>query len=405
MTPAIWIDCPDCGLLQSLPEPKPGHGRHCQRCGLSFGHGLSWQDAAPALALTVLIMFLLANFFPLMGIELAGREQSVRLGSGVSGLAAHDLAPLAIFVLILSILAPLGRVVALGLVLVNLRHDRPVPAYLAPLLSWAERLRPWAMLDVFLVGALVSLTKLHDLARIDIGIGFWALGLLVLALAVFDMVTDRRALWDRISPPARLAAIPKDEVWLGCRDCGMVQPIALRCVRCRVRLHRRKPDSLHRTAALVATGLVLYLPANLYPVLTLISFGQGTPATIIGGVIDMLNGEDWPLALIVFAASVAIPLLKLAGLGWLLLSIRLRLQQRLVDRTRLYRLIELVSRWSSVDIFVAALLTALVALGNLVTIEPGPGLLAFASVVLVTLLATEYFDPRLLWDAAGANDV
>ncbi len=410
MTPAVWIDCPDCGLLQPLPPPMDGHSRRCHRCRASFGHGLTWGDAAPALAVTAMILFLLANFFPLMGIELAGREQSVRLESGVGGLAAHDLAPLAIFVLILSILAPLGRIAALGVVLVNLRHANlrhgpPLPAYLAPLLSWAERLRPWAMLDVFLIGALVSLTKLHDLARITIGIGFWALGLLVLALAAFDMVTDRRALWDRIHPPTRMIAVPPGERWLGCRECGLVQPSSERCARCGVRLHRRKPDSLNRTAALVVTGFVLYLPANLYPVLTLISFGRGTPETILGGVIEMLNGADWPLALIVFTASILVPLLKLIGLGWLLLSIQLGLRRRLVDRTRLYRLIELISRWSSVDIFVAALLTALVALGNLVTIEPGLGVLAFGAVVLVTLLATECFDPRLIWDAAGANDV
>ena len=153
------------------------------------------------------------------------------------------------------------------------------------------------------------------------------------------------------------------------------------------------------------TGFVLYLPANLYPVLTVISFGRGAPATIMGGVLELMNGSDWPLALIVFTASVAVPLLKLVGLTWLLLSARLARAKGLVDRTRLYRLIELVSRWSAVDIFVAALLTALVTLGNLATIEPGLGVLAFGAVVFVTMLATESFDPRLIWDAAGANDL
>jgi paraquat-inducible protein A len=125
----------------------------------------------------------------------------------------------------------------------------------------------------------------------------------------------------------------------------------------------------------------------------------------LGGVIELMNGSDWPLAIIVFAASVAVPLLKLLGLSWLLISTRLGLRRRLADRTRLYRLIDLVSRWSAVDICVAALLTALVTLGNLATIVPGLGALAFGAVVVVTMLATEYFDPRLMWDAAGANDV
>ena len=398
-----WVECTDCGLLQPLPAPTVGHGRHCHRCRAGFGHGVTRNNRALALAVTALVLFLLANVFPLMAIDVGGRSQSVHLGSGVVGLADHDLLPLALFVLAISILAPLGRVIALGYVLFRLRRTGR-PHHLATILRFAQRMGPWAMLDVFLIGALIALTKLHDLASIEIGIGFWALGLLVVALAAFDMTIDRHALWDLVSPPHRSDEPPAPSTWVGCRECGLVQSIAPHCGRCHERLHRRKADSLHRSAALVVTGFVLYLPANLFPVLTVISFGRGAPATIMGGVLELMNGSDWPLALIVFAASVAVPLLKLVGLCWLLFSTRRASSVRLADRTRLYRLIELVSRWSSVDIFVAALLTALVTLGNLATIEPGLGVLAFGAVVFVTMLATESFDPRLMWDAAGAND-
>ena len=401
---AHWVECPDCGLLQVLPEPLPGHRRLCHRCRASFGHGMTRTEVALALAVTVLVLFLLASTFPLMAIEVGGRSQSVRLGSGIVGLADHGLAPLALFVFAISILAPLGRVAALGYVLLRLHRDAR-PLHLAPILRFAEGMRPWAMLDVFLIGALIALTKLHDLASLDIGIGFWALGLLVVCLAGFEMMIDRHVLWDLVSPPHRTGEPPAPGSWIGCRDCGLVQPVAGRCTRCRQRLRRRKADSLHRSTAFVVAGFVLYLPANLYPVLTVISFGRGAPATIMGGVVELMDGSDWPLALIVFAASVAVPLLKLVGLAWLLLSTRLGRRRRLVDRARLYRLIELVSRWSSVDIFVAALLTALVTLGNLATVEPGLGVLAFGAVVFVTMLAAESFDPRLMWDAAGANHV
>lgn len=358
-----------------------------------------------AFALTALILFLLANAFPLMAITVAGRGQTVRLSSGVAGLAEHDLLPLALFVFTISIMAPLGRVIALGYVLFHLNGQRQ-PRHLMPVLRLAEWMRPWAMLDVFLIGALISITKLHALAEIDIGAGFWALGCLVLVLASFDMAIDRRMLWDLANSQQSLSIErPAASSWFGCSECGLVQPLASHCVRCGKRLHRRKPESLHRSAALVATGLILYIPANLYPVLTVISFGRGAPATIMGGVVELLNGSDWPLALIVFTASVAVPLLKLVGLAWLLFSTSLGLRRRLVDRTRLYRLIQLVSRWSTVDIFVAALLTALVTLGNLATVEPGLGVLAFGAVVFVTMLAADSFDPRLIWDAAGANDV
>ena len=402
--PARWIECPDCGQLQGLPAPLAGHRRRCRRCGCSFGQGIIRGDAALALAVTAIVLFLLANVFPLMAINIIGRGQSIELESGARGLADHQMVPLALFVLLISAIAPFGRIVALGYVLTHLRGTGRT-SHLVPMLRFAERMRPWAMLDVFLIGALIALTKLHDLAAIDIGVGFWSLGLLVIALASFDMVIDRRMLWDLVSPPCDEDRAPVRGQCIGCRECGLVQPMAVRCIRCREPMHRRKTNSRHRAAALVLTGLVLYVPANVYPVFTIISFGHGAPATILDGVMELMNGSDWPLAVIVFTASIAVPLLKLVGLGFLLLSIQLKSRSRLVDRTRLYRLIELVSRWSTVDVFVAALLTALVTLGNIATIEPGMGVLAFGAVVFVTMLATECFDPRLMWDVAGANDV
>jgi paraquat-inducible protein A len=134
--------------------------------------------------------------------------------------------------------------------------------------------------------------------------------------------------------------------------------------------------------------------------LTVISFGQGTPSTILGGVIELMNGEDWPLALLIFTASVAVPVLKLLGLTGLLLSVQLGQRTRLLDRTRLYRVIAFIGRWSTIDIFVAALLTALVSMGRVATVEPGLGILAFGGVVVTTMFAAESFDPRLMWDAA-----
>jgi paraquat-inducible protein A len=398
------IECPQCGLLQILPPPISGHSRVCVRCGSSLSRWGVDGNTALALAATALILFSLAYLLPLMAIDIDGRGQNVRLGSGIPGLVAHGLAPLALFVLLISVVAPLGRVMTLAYVVLRVRRPRLVP-HLSVVLRLAELLRPWSMLDVFLVGALITLTKLHDLARTNVGTGLWALGLLVVALAAFEAAIDRQALWDSLVWVRGDHAIPSSRPSLGCRECGLVQSFQARCLRCGAPLHRRKPNSLQNATALVAAGFVLYLPANLCPVITVISFGHRTTATIMGGVIQLLDGSDWPLAVIVFAASVAVPLLKLLGLSWLLLSTWFGLRARLTDRTRLYRLIELVSRWSTVDIFVAALLTALVTLGNIATIEPGIGALAFGAVVVVTMLATACFDPRLMWDAAGANHV
>ena len=397
------VACADCGLVQDAPPAA--RDPRCRRCDAFFGRRMKSVDTALALAATSIILFPLANLTPFLAIDIIGQGQGVRLGSGVSGLAEHGLAPLAAFVLVISVVAPLGRLLLLTWVLLLVRlgasRRQPHRRRSAWALRWAERLRPWSMLDVFLIGALISLAKLHALAQLEIGAGFWALGGLVAALAGFEAAIDRRSLWNAVSPPSPVEGASV----VGCHHCGLVQPVGPSCLRCEAGLHRRKPESLHRATALMIAGLILYLPANIYPVMTVVSFGKRTTATILGGVVELMNGQDWPLALIVFAASVAVPLLKLVGLGWLLLSTRLRQREGLVNRTRLYRLIERVSRWSTVDVFVAGLLTALVALGDIATIEPGLGALAFGAVVLVTMVATECFDPRLMWDAAGANDV
>lgn len=402
MVQSIWQECPDCGLLQHLPPPKPRHIRLCVRCRRSFGDGANHDAAARALAITALVLFLLANAYPFMGLQFSGRESTIHLGSGVESVADyHGLAPVALFVLAVSILAPLARMTALGLVLFGLDRGED-SAHLANLLHFADRVRPWAMLDVVLIGALVTLTKIHDMASVTVGAGFYTLGVLVIVLALLELAIDRTALWQRIHPSPTSEQTPGPD-WHGCGECGMVQPPGERCVRCHHRLHRRKRDSLHRTAALVATGFILYLPANLYPVLTVVMLGKGQPSTILDGVFELAASRDWPLAAIVFVASVLVPLLKLFGLGLLVLSARKGSGHSLVGRTRLYRLIELVGRWSSVDILVAALLTALVTLGNLAEVVPGLGVLAFGGVVFVTMLATDLFDPRLIWDATGEN--
>jgi paraquat-inducible protein A len=135
-----------------------------------------------------------------------------------------------------------------------------------------------------------------------------------------------------------------------------------------------------------------------------VSLGSGSPDTIISGVIELVHAGMLPVALLVFFASITVPVLKLIGLVYLLLSVRRRSTRRLRDRTRMYRIIEGVGRWSMVDVFMIGILSALVALGNLATIEPGPGALAFCAVVVITIFASMSFDPRLMWDAANERN-
>jgi paraquat-inducible protein A len=176
-----------------------------------------------------------------------------------------------------------------------------------------------------------------------------------------------------------------------------------RCLRCGSALHARKPDSLNRTWAFVFAGAILYIPANAYPVLTVIQLGAGQPSTILGGVEELLASKMYPLALLVFFASILVPMFKLIGLAIMLMATEAGASVLLPQRTKLYYVVAWIGRWSMVDIFMESLLGALVQFGGLVTIEPGIGAVAFCGVVILTILAAEGFDPRLMWDAAARN--
>lgn len=176
------------------------------------------------------------------------------------------------------------------------------------------------------------------------------------------------------------------------------------CPRCGAALHARKPNSEQRTWALLIAAYALYVPANMLPVMTVLNFGSGNPDTIFSGMLALMASGLWPLALLVFFASIVVPMVKMLGLTLLLLSVRYRWRWRTRDLTVGYRLIEAVGRWSMIDIFMITIFIALVKLGTIATIEPGAGASSFAAVVVLTMLASISFDPRLLWDASGDND-
>ena len=197
----------------------------------------------------------------------------------------------------------------------------------------------------------------------------------------------------------------KAAAMVSCHSCKLLCPQPAEygrgkalCPRCGAKLHHRKPNSLKRTWALVITAAILYIPANVLPITLTRSFGSTQADTILSGVIYFMTTGSWHLAIIIFVASIVVPLLKLLVLIYLLLSVHTKSQWRPADRTRLYRLIEAVGRWSMLDIFAVTVVVALVRMGALGTIQAGPGAPFFAAVVVTTMLATHYFDPRLIWD-------
>lgn len=197
---------------------------------------------------------------------------------------------------------------------------------------------------------------------------------------------------------------------IGCTACGLVcraPPLQTPayCPRCAAPLHARKPDSLRRCWSLLAAAAILYLPANLLPIMATRSLTYDQADTIIGGVGELWAAGSWDLAIIVFVASVVVPLAKIIGLAILLLGAQFGVQTHLRWRARAYRALEFIGQWSMLDVFVVALLTAIVQFHQVAEVLPGPGAVAFGAVVVLTMLATMSFDPRLIWDAAApAND-
>lgn len=195
---------------------------------------------------------------------------------------------------------------------------------------------------------------------------------------------------------------------IGCDTCSLVcrpaQGAGVRkrgfCPRCGEALHSRRPGSIQTTWSLVVAAAICYLPANALPVLTTTQLGSSENDTILGGVLLLYRSGSWPLALIVLIASVMIPLGKLLALAYLLTKVQRGRVTGPREQTRLYRLIELIGRWSMLDVFVDAYTVALVQLQPLMSVAPGPGIVFFAAVVILTMLAVEYFDPRLIWDAS-----
>lgn len=191
--------------------------------------------------------------------------------------------------------------------------------------------------------------------------------------------------------------------YCSCHVCNLVSrperaSVPAHCPRCGVTLHFRKPDSVSRCWALLIAAYILYIPANLMTIMETGSLVKYRKDTIISGVVELWRTGSWVIAIIVFIASVTIPLLKLISLTLLLVSVQRRSRWHPHQRTRLYRLVELVGRWSMLDIYVVTLLAALVQLGSMATVKAGPAALAFGAVVVLTMFASMQFDPRLIWD-------
>ncbi|MGH8259555.1 MAG: paraquat-inducible protein A [Steroidobacteraceae bacterium] len=397
------VACSQCGTLQDL-EPIPiGMRAFCPVCRNTFERTSGRSIAAAfACAASTLILLFPANLLPLLSVTLLGTTRVSHLGSGVVALWDHQWVIVAVLVGAFAVVLPFLRYALLSLVLaLVLIEPARAPRWLGTAYRWSLELDAWSMPDVFLIGLAVGYSRIAANLPVTFGWG----GYCFVAAAFLSMLSraalDKRSVWRAIEveqPP-----FGPDEPVLSCTACDLVLPLSRegsRCPRCRHHLHTRKPDAIVRTLALIIAGAVLFAPANIYPMSTDLQLGAMVPHRIVDGIRELYQAGLWPLGILIFCTSIAIPFVKLAGLSWFLISIQRRSRKALRFKTRLYRFIDEIGRWSNTDVFTIAVFMPLLQFGQVVSSQAAPGAPAFILVVVLTMLASRSFDPRLLWDAA-----
>ena len=400
-------ECQDCGLFQHMPVLQPGTSACCRRCDAVLRHARAdSMNRALACALAALFLFAIAIQLPFLDVRAVGKTYHATVFTGPGVLGRRGMWEISAVVLTTLVAMPTLQFVLLTSVLLGVRMRRPPPG-LARMFGYVERIRPWSMIEVFLLGVFVAYTRLKAIAEVDVGPALFALGGVMLCLVAADSQLDHDAVWEALEARGllHLRPPPTGGRRIGCDCCKLtlLAPSGWPCPRCGRRLRHRKRQSLARAWAFLAAATALYLPANIYPFITVIRFGQGQPSTIAQGVVELIQVQMWPLALLVFLASITVPLLKLIGLSAMLLMTQGGSSRWLLGRTRLYRVLEAVGRWSMIDVFMLTVLVAVVRLGFVATVLPGPGAIAFCAVVVLTMFSTASFDSRLMWDMAPAG--
>jgi paraquat-inducible protein A len=309
------------------------------------------------------------------------------------------LLALCVFLFVLTF--PLIRFGALTAVLLTLRLGRRL-AWQTHAFRICNALQVWAMLDVFLLGLVVAYFRLRSSLEVTLGAGaicFIIAGLLSL---VARATLDKAQVWRLISPDRRLIREPS----MVCLSCELVMPRAERatmCPRCHAVVTARKKNPYSRSMALLLAAGLMYLPANIYPIATIPIDLRPTSYTVLGGVIDLVRSHLLGLAALVFTASFTIPLLKMLGLAWCASSAMCGSCRFLLGKTRVYRIVEEVGRWSMVDPLTIACFVPVLQFNALIDGHSEPAVVPFSAVVILTTLAVQLFDPRRMWDAAEKN--
>lgn len=417
------VECNTCGLFQRMPEIAPGKVAECCRCESQLERRRRTSVISTPLAFCVasIALYLALLVSTLMTLNIGGRVNTITIHSGPAQLVYQGLG-------LVSTVVAAGTIVLPGTVLVMMAailyggSRREMPLWTRPLLAWYELLRPWSMIEVYVIGLLVAYSKLVDLAVVTLLPGAFLLGALMLTMAALDSTFDAEMIWEHrtVRGEAGLTRydgatlpLPPVQNMLSCHTCHLVfladAPVPNQadmgdCPRCGQILRRRKRDSVQAAVCFLIAAFTFYIPANLLPVMTYVRMGSGYPSTITGGVIELWQSGLYVLALIVLFASITLPCLKIVSLSLMLYCEHRKRAWHLVGLSKLYHVVMLIGRWSMIDVFMVSILVAVVRFAILAHVTADQGIVFFMLVVILTIFAADVYDPRGVWDAAGKND-
>lgn len=372
--------------------------------------------------MTGLLMYLPAVLLPLMTFKSLGFSDSANVIESIVNFYKNDYYFVSLMVFLSAFAFPFLLLAIMFFITFNLRRGR-YPSFLPQLFRTYLHLEEWAMVEVYLLGIMITIIKMVDSSEIVYQWGMICFtSMVVLSLAV-STTLDKKYFWHLIESNGTLNAcenivLPEElsgEPTTGlqhkltlCHTCEKIVSTSCEgkeCPRCKAKIHIRIPGSTGKTWALILTSMVLIIPANLLPIMEVDFLGIPDKSTILDGIIYFFQHGSFFIGLVILTASILVPVFKIIGLSILLLSTHSRAPRYLRNKTIMYRSIAFIGRWSMLDIFVIALLTVLVDYGFFTSIHAAPAATYFCLVVAATMFAAITFDPRIMWDECSQTRV
>ncbi|MDD1791666.1 paraquat-inducible protein A [Enterovibrio sp. ZSDZ42] len=396
------LKCTSCDLLlQQIPTQR-GFSACCPTCGSRVIKNSSLSRSGEiAITFAALALFLPAQLFPLISIDLFGVTLNTTVTSG--GIMLLNTFPfVGVLVIATTAIAPLVFLISILVANLALKAKHVRSLYIATYLL--KVVKHWVMIDVFLVSLAVAGFKVIEIAELSVGPALLSFVFLQVLMAY---------LLSRVSPARYWEALSRNNVALQdielgdtdttsiirCQHCGLTQQSDhTHCKRCTAKLEKRTFQSLQKTWASLLAAIVFIFPANFYPISVLLSNGKRFEDTIFSGVAGLIKQGMYGIAIIIFTASIIVPVAKIIGLLYILICIHLKVDSGRGQRMKMYRFVKWIGKWSMMDLCVIAIMVSLIDRGNLLDFTPGPGAIAFGLVVVLTMISAGSLDSRLIWD-------